>query len=98
VYSIFMKLKLLIIGFIFMFLNANAQNIPLYVGTYTGSPYITTGNSEGIYKLQFNTETGVLSKKTLAIHIDNPSFLWYSPNRKYLYSTNGTGGGFLSSK
>ncbi|OBQ55130.1 lactonase family protein [Tamlana sp. s12] len=69
----------------------HAQNIPLYVGTYTNE------DAEGIYQLQFNTETGTLSKQTLAIKIDNPSFLEYSPNRKYLYSTNATNSGFVSS-
>ena len=82
-----MKIKLLLI-FTISFLNSRAQNIPLYVGTYTN------GDSQGIYQLQFNTE---LSNLTLAINIDNPSFLAYSPDRKYLYSTNGTESGFLSS-
>lgn len=86
-----MKLKLLFFVSIFMFLNSKAQNIPLYIGTSTN------GDSEGIYKIQFNTETGELSDQTLAINIDNPSFLSYSPDRKYLYSTNGTDSGFLSS-
>ncbi len=68
-----------------------AQNIPLYVGTYTN------GESEGIYHLQFNTDTGELNNQALAIHIDNPSFLAYSPNREFLYSANETESGFLSS-
>ncbi|GAA4938869.1 lactonase family protein [Algibacter agarivorans] len=63
----------------------------MYVGTYTN------GVSKGLYQLQFNTETGELNTQKLAINIDNPSFLTYSPNRKYLYSTNGTDSGFLSS-
>lgn len=86
-----MKIKLSLFVLFFAFLNINAQNIPLYVGTYTN------GDSEGIYQLQFNTETGELSNPKLAINIDNPSFLTYSPDRKYLYSTNGTETGFLSS-
>ncbi|WP_194766844.1 lactonase family protein [Tamlana sp. I1] len=68
-----------------------AQNIPLYVGTYTNE------DAEGVYQLQFNTETGTLSQQKLAIKIDNPSFIEYSPDRKYLYSTNPTGEGFVSS-
>ncbi|MDO6761459.1 lactonase family protein [Tamlana sp. 2_MG-2023] len=68
-----------------------AQNIPLYVGTYTNE------DAKGVYQLQFNTETGTLSKQQLAIEIDNPSFLQYSPDRKYLYSTNATNDGFVSS-
>lgn len=67
------------------------QNIPLYVGTYT------KGDSEGIYRLNFNTNTGKLDNLELAINIDNPSFITYSPDRKFLYSTNGSNSGFLSS-
>lgn len=86
-----MKFKLLFFISVFIFSISKAQNTPLYIGTYT------SGDSEGIYKIQFNTETGELSNQTLAINIDNPSFLSYSPDRKYLYSTNGTDSGFLSS-
>lgn len=86
-----MKLKWLFTLSIFILLNCNAQTIPLYVGTYTAD------NSEGIYQLQFDTKTGTLTKLLLAIPIDNPSFLSYSPDRKFLYSTNGTDSGFLSS-
>ena len=86
-----MKIKFLFLAFTFTFFQTYAQTIPLYVGTYTNE------NSEGIYQLQFNTETGELANMELAIHIDNPSFLAYSPDRKYLYSTNGTDTGFLSS-
>ncbi|TBM99028.1 lactonase family protein [Hyunsoonleella flava] len=72
-------------------LKCYSQTSPLYVGTYT------KGNSKGIYQLNFNTETGELSDLKLAIPIDNPSFLTYSPDRKYLYSTNGSESGFISS-
>ncbi len=72
-------------------LNCKSEEITLYVGTYTD------GASKGIYKLDFNTETGVLSNLTLSTIADNPSFLTYSSDRKYLYSTNGTDSGFLSS-
>ncbi|MEW4925702.1 lactonase family protein [Algibacter sp. 2305UL17-15] len=84
-----MKFKFLFSVFILTFLSCKAQITSLYVGTYT------KGESEGIYKLDFNTKTGELSNKRLAIHIDDPSFLTYSPNREFLYSVNGSG--FLSS-
>jgi len=61
-------------------LNCQDQNISLYVGTYTN------GNSEGIYKLDFNTETGELSNKQLAVAVENPSFITFSPNRKFIYA------------
>ena len=86
-----MKIKFFFLAITFTFFQTNAQTIPLYVGTYTNE------NSEGIYQLQFNTKTGKLTHMELAIAIDNPSFLAYSPDRKYLYSTNGTDTGFLSS-
>ncbi len=72
-------------------LTCYSQNAQLYVGTYT------KGNSKGIYNVNFNTETGQLSDLQLAIPIDNPSFLTYSPDRKFLYSTNGSESGFISS-
>ncbi|GAL67775.1 lactonase family protein [Jejuia pallidilutea] len=74
-----------------VFLNCKSPNIALYVGTYT------KGDSEGIYRLDFNTKTGILSNLQLSVATDNPSFLTYSPDRTYMYSTNGTGNGFLSS-
>ncbi|WP_203256021.1 lactonase family protein [Hyunsoonleella ulvae] len=85
-----MKLALYLIAFIFC-LNNYAQTSPLYIGTYTRE------NSKGIYRLDFNTETGELSNLELAIPIDNPSFLTYSPDRTHLYSTNGSDSGFISS-
>ena len=42
----------------------NAQNIPLYVGSYTGA------DSEGIYTYDFNYKTGELSNKKLIIKIE----------------------------
>ena len=78
-----------------LFFNFYAQNTPLYVGTYTA------GDSEGIYKLEFNTETGELSNKTLAIKASSPTFLSYSADRKYIYAVNraetGTEGDYVSS-
>jgi 6-phosphogluconolactonase len=64
------------------FFNFYAQNTPLYVGTYTNY------ESEGIYRLQFNTETGELSEKELAIATENPSFLTFSKNKKVIYSVS----------
>jgi 6-phosphogluconolactonase len=60
--------------------NCKAQNTPLYVGTYTND------ESEGIYQLQFNSETGELSDKKLAIATQNPSFITFSPDKKHMYA------------
>ena len=57
-----------------------AQNIPMYVGTYTNA------ESKGIYYYDFNIETGKLSNKKLAAEIENPSFLAFSTNKKLLYA------------
>lgn len=77
-----MKTKLLFLSLSISFLICKAQNIPLYVGTFT------TEDSEGIYNYQFNTNTGDLTNKTLAAKASSPSFIDYSPNRKYMYAVN----------
>lgn len=59
-----------------------AQNIPMYVGTYNGE------DSKGIYLYNFNTKTGELSNKKLAIEAVNPSFLTFSKDKKFLYAVS----------
>lgn len=86
-----MNIKLLTLGIAMSFLSSQAQNIPLYIGTYTD------GTSEGIYKLEFNPATGELSNLQLAEAIQNPSFIAYSPNKKYLYAVSESLGGSVSS-
>ncbi|MEL0454907.1 lactonase family protein [Flavobacteriaceae bacterium SZ-1-7] len=61
---------------------ANCQNTPLYVGTYTD------GDSEGIYQVQFSTKTGALSNLKLATTISNPSYIAYSPDKRFLYAVD----------
>ncbi|WP_157207101.1 lactonase family protein [Mariniflexile maritimum] len=85
-----MKTTLLFLSLTLTFLTNHAQNIPLYVGTYTD------GTSEGIYKFQFNTKTGALSELQLAMATENPSFIAYSPNRKYMYAVSESLGGSVS--
>jgi len=65
-----------------MLLNCNPQNITLYVGTYTD------GDSEGIYRLDFNIENGELSNKQLAAAFENPSFITLSANKKFIYAVS----------
>lgn len=72
-------------SFIVLFMSVQfltAQNIPMYVGTYTNA------ESKGIYYYDFNIETGKLSNKKLAAEIENPSFLTFSANKKFLYSVS----------
>jgi len=71
--------------FLFLFMCGSfltAQNIPLYVGTYTN------GESEGIYYYDFDTLTGKLTNKKLAIEAINPSFITFSNDKKFMYSVS----------
>lgn len=86
-----MKIRIILIAFLAFKLNCLAQQIPLYVGTYTN------GTSEGIYRLQFNIKTGELSNLQLAFATENPSFIAYSPNKKFLYAVSESLGGSVSS-
>lgn len=76
--------------------NTKTTTIPLYIGTYTD------GASEGIYQMTFNAETGELGESTLAAEETSPSFIAYSPDRKFMYSVseintfNGTESGYVS--
>ena len=67
-----------------------ADELPVYIGTYTG------GESQGIYLLNFDTKSGKLSNLTLAAETTNPSFVALHPNGKYLYAVNETGTGEIS--
>jgi len=61
-----------------------AQENYLLVGTYTGK------NSEGIYVYKFNTSTGAMEKVSSTL-TENPSYLAFSKDRKFLYSVNENG-------
>jgi 6-phosphogluconolactonase len=52
----------------------------VYVGTYNDR------GSKGIYRFDFEPNTGKLSSKALAAEAKNPSFLAIHPNRRYLYA------------
>jgi len=75
-----MKFKLCFLLLTTCLVNCKAQDTTLYVGTYTN------GDSEGIYKLTFNTKTGELSNKQLAAKTENPSYINYSPDKKHIYA------------
>lgn len=55
---------------------------PFFIGTYTG------GESKGIYKADLNTSTGKLSVPELVITSDNPTFLAFSADKKFLLAAN----------
>lgn len=59
-----------------------------YIGTYTRPEGHVAGNAEGIYKVQVNESTGEIAKKKLVAELVNPSFLTYSPDKKYMYAVS----------
>ncbi|WP_165869271.1 lactonase family protein [Maribacter algicola] len=61
-------------------MNSDHMTYDLYVGTYTD------GDSNGIYQLKFNANTGALTNKQLAATIENPSYIKFSPDNSMLYS------------
>ncbi|MEP1487974.1 MAG: lactonase family protein [Algibacter sp.] len=75
-----MKTKFCLLLLTFSLFNCMTQKTTLYVGTYTN------GDSEGIYKLDFDTKTGILDNKQLAVKTKNPSFITFSPNKKHLFA------------
>jgi 6-phosphogluconolactonase len=52
----------------------------IYIGTYT------RGDSKGIYRLQFDPETGALESKGVAAETQNPSFLAKHPTLPIIYA------------
>ncbi len=60
--------------------SAIADTYTLFLGTYTRE------QSKGIYKCDFDTDTGALSRLEVAAEAVNPSFLAIHPTGKYLYA------------
>jgi len=58
----------------------------LVIGTYTNSC-----ESDGMYVYDFNTDTGETQLKGSTKNIENPSFLTFSANKKFVYSVNENG-------
>jgi len=58
--------------------------LTLFVGTYTDA------ESEGIYKMQFDSETGKITNSNLAAKITSPSYLAISENKDFLYAVQET--------
>lgn len=64
----------------------SAQEKYMLVGTYTRP------NSEGIYVYKFNTNTGEM-KKISSAFTENPSYVAFSKDKKYVYAVNESGRG-----
>ncbi|MCI0637534.1 MAG: lactonase family protein [Gemmataceae bacterium] len=80
----------LLVGSVLLPLSAFAQGdkgetLWVFFGTYTGK------TSKGIYRSEFDTKTGKLSKPELAAETKSPSFLAVHPNRRFLYAVNEIG-------
>ncbi|MEL6974026.1 MAG: beta-propeller fold lactonase family protein, partial [Bacteroidota bacterium] len=60
------------------------ENVTLFVGTYT------SGASEGIYTLAFDSRTGQLDSALLLAKLPNPSFLAISSDKQYVYAVQET--------
>jgi 6-phosphogluconolactonase len=54
--------------------------IVAFIGTYT------KGKSKGIYKINFNTNTGHIEKSNLAYKIENPTYLSIDKEKHIIYS------------
>ncbi len=64
---------------LFLF-NCKDQNISLYVGTSS------EGESKGIYKVEFNSETGEITNPILAAEAKSPTFIAFSPDKTFIYA------------
>ncbi len=60
--------------------DAKPTKFWVFVGTYSG------GHSKGIYRCQFDADTGKLSDVGLAAEAHNPSFLAIHPTQPLLYA------------
>jgi len=71
------------IGLMTLISTATAgEKLWVYFGTYT------RGESQGIYRSEFNLTSGKLSKAELAAETKNPSFLAIHPDGKHLYAVS----------
>ena len=68
--------------FIFFVFSTQAQVSTLYVGGYTD------GEGKGIYTFEFNSETGALKNRKLAVEANNPSYLVVSSDKETVYSVS----------
>lgn len=67
--------------------RADDQPVWVYVGTYTSGK----SPSEGVYKLEFDANTGKLTPRGAAAKLQDPSFLAVHPNGRFLYAVNELG-------
>lgn len=69
------------------------KKVCFYVGSYTqpilhGTGNILIGKGNGIYMIELDAETGMITNSCEVIEADNPSYLCVSPCKNYLYAVN----------
>jgi 6-phosphogluconolactonase len=84
-----MKVKILfLVAAVISLINCTPKKetkpMTLFVGTYTDT------ESEGIYRMSFDSETGKLSNTELAAKITSPSYLAISQGKDFLYAVQET--------
>ncbi|HSG72034.1 MAG TPA: lactonase family protein, partial [Planctomycetaceae bacterium] len=80
-----MRLKSVLLGACLMAAATSlsaGEKLWVYFGTYT------RGDSKGIYRSEFDLETGKLSEAELAAELKNPSFLAIHPDGSHLYAVS----------
>jgi 6-phosphogluconolactonase len=63
-----------------------ADNVIVYIGTYTQILPHVRGRAEGVYVYRLDPATGALEYLSTAPGVVNPSFLVVDPDRRYLYA------------
>lgn len=77
----------LVLGSALLALEGNqASKYRVYFGTYT-----RPGQSEGIYRCDFDPATGQLSAPALAVATKDPSFLVIHPSKKFVFAVGESG-------
>jgi len=76
----------IILFFMLLMSAAHAQNMFLFIGTYTNT------GSKGIYVYKFNAATGKVEAVSNTENVVNPSYLAVTTNGKYVYAVNETNG------
>jgi 6-phosphogluconolactonase len=71
-------------------LTAAEKESLMYVGTYT------RGGSKGIYGYKFNPATGKLTEAGVAAEVQNPSFLYVTPDGRHLYAVGEASTGMVT--
>jgi 6-phosphogluconolactonase len=78
----FMRTLLILASLVSVASVSHAETLTVWIGTTTPRG----GESQGIYRAEFDTETGNLTQPTLAAEISSPGFLTQHPTLPILYS------------